>query len=154
MSGGTVVHPVTVLDEQSFHDRLVAGWSRGIALIGGKARFALEIGMTPRGLDKVLTGSTPHACTILNSRKAHATALDEVLAGYRVRLVPASSVASTDENAGLPLLRAATKCIEAEADGRTDHIELLGMEPELRAAAALIAARLAQIDRLKGVGER
>jgi len=74
------------------------------------------------------------------------------MAGYRVRIVPDFAVCSTDQAAGLVLLRAATKCIEAEADGRTDHRELLDMEGELRAAGALIATQLARIDAIKGRG--
>lgn len=151
MSPGTVVRETPVLDEQSFHDRLTAGWGRCIPLAGGRSKFALAVGMTTRGLDKVLAGSTPHACTILNSRRAHASALDELMAGYGVRMVPAGAACSTDDHAGLALLRAAAKCIEAEADGEKNHVELLGMEPELRDAQALIAGMLARIDQIRGV---
>lgn len=149
MSQAPVVPETRTLDEQSFHDRLVAGWSRAIASLT-KPVFAHRIGMTTRGLEKVLAGSTPHACTIFNSRAAEPTALDEVLAGYGLRLVPADSACSSDEHAGLALLRAAHKCVEAEADGVKDHQELLAMEPELRASASIVANMLARIDALKG----
>lgn len=152
MTGGTVVREMPALDEQEFHERLTAGWARCIPLAGGRPKFALNVGMTVRGLDKVLAGSTPHACTILNSRRAHATALDELMAGYRVRMVPEGAACSTDDHAGIALLRAATKCIEAEADGVKKHGELLGMETELREAAAKIGGMLARIDAIKGTG--
>jgi hypothetical protein len=153
MNDGTVVRDIVTLDDQSFHFRLVAGWCRAIAKVG-KSRFAHGIGMTPRGLDKVLAGTTPKAHTIFNSRAADPSALDELLGAYGVRLVPASAACSSDDNAGLCLLRAATKCIEAEADGAKDHAELFAMEPELRDGAAKIAAMLARIDRLRGSGGR
>jgi hypothetical protein len=149
MNSGTVVRQIVTLDEQSFHDRLVAGWARGIARLG-KAKWAHKVGMSPRGVDKVLAGSTPHAHTILNSRAADTTALDELFAGYGVRLVPAEASCSSDEGAGLCLLRAAMKCCEAEADGVKNHAELFAMEPELRESAAKIAAMLARIDALRG----
>lgn len=151
MTARPVVPQMTVLDEEAFQNKLVAGWSRIIALVG-KPKFALDVGMSTRGLDKVLAGSTPRGATIFNSRAIHSTALDELLAGYGVRIVPAGAAASTDDHAGLALLRAATKCIEAEADGGKDHRELLGMEAELRIAGASIAGMLARIDRLKGTG--
>jgi hypothetical protein len=148
---GPVVPETIILDEQEFQGRLVAGFSR--CIVGaGKPRFALDLGMSTRGLDKVLAGSTPKGHSIFNVRSRHPTALDELLTGYRSRIVPDSAVCSTDQGAGLKLIRAAAKCIEAEADGQTDHLELLGMEVELREAAALIAGRLARIDRLKGTG--
>jgi hypothetical protein len=147
MSGGPVVREMRPLDEQSFHNRLVAGWSRIIAQIG-IAPFALTVRMSKRGVEKVLAGSTPHACTILNSLAEHPTALDEVWAGYGARLVPASAVCSTDSGAGLVMLKAATACVEAEADG-VNHQELLAMEAPLRASAAVHARLLARIDDLK-----
>lgn len=152
MTAGTVVREMPVLDEQAFHERLTAGWARCIPLAGGRAPFALKVGMTVRGLDKVLAGSTPHACTILNSRRAHPTAIDELMTGYRARIVPEGAACSTDDHAGIALLRAATKCIEAEADGVKNHSELLGMEGELREAAAVIGGMLARVDAIKGTG--
>lgn len=152
MRPGTVVPEIVTLGQQEFHSRLVAGWSRAIVHVG-RGAFADAIEMTTKGLAKVLgEDTTPHARTILNSRKAHPTALDELLAGYRVRLVPETAACSSDEGAGLSLLRAATKCVEAEADGVKHHHELLAMEPELRDAAAILAAMLTRIDRLKGTG--
>jgi hypothetical protein len=153
VNSGTVVPEIVTLDEQSFHDRLVAGLARGIARMG-KPQFALRIGMSTRGLDKVLGGSTPHACTIFNARAVDASVLDEVLAGYGIRLVPADAACTADDHAGVVLLRAATKCIEAEADGSKDHQELLGMEADLRASAAVHAALLARIDEIRGIGGR
>ena len=151
MTAGTVVPSCAALDEREFHDRLTAGWSRCIPLLGGREAFALSLGMTKRGLNKVLGGSTPHACTILNSRRAHPSALDELLAGYAVRIVPASAICSTDAGAGLVMLKAAAACVEAEADG-IDHRELLAMEAPLRASAEVHARLLARIDGIKGVG--
>ena len=152
MTPGPVVPETKVLDEQSFHNRLTAAWARVIAAMpGGKSAFAQAVGMTTRGLDKVLAGSTPHACTIFNSRRAHPTAIDELLTGYDVRLVPADAICSTDLGAGLVMLRAATACVEAEADG-IDHQELLAMEGPLRASAAMHAGLIARIDRIKRTG--
>jgi hypothetical protein len=102
------------------------------------------------GNSRSTTGSTPHACTIFNSRKAHPSALDELCDGYGIRMVPSHAACTTDAGAGIALLRAAAKCIEAEADGTKDHKELLGMEIELREAAANIAAMLVRIDYIKG----
>lgn len=149
MSAGPVVPEARALDERAFHERVTAGWSRCIPLAGGIEPFALAVGMGVRGVRKVLAGTTPHACTLINSRRAHPSALDELLAGYGVRLVPEGAVASSDAGAGLPLLKAATACVEAEADAVIDHRELLAMEPELREAAAHLGALLARIDRLR-----
>jgi hypothetical protein len=149
MSPVPVVPKIVTLREPEFHARLAAGWARSIALVG-RGTFADRIEMTPKGLGKVLAGSTPHACTLFNSRAAHPSALDELLGGYGLRWVPSCAIASTDVGTGIAMLRAATACVEAEADG-IDHVELLAMEPELRASAEKHARLLARIDALRGI---
>ena len=147
MSSNTVL----VVGDDEFHAALRMGLDRLAIKLGSKSRAAAALQMSPQAYAGVESGSVPCVKRLFGALEHDETVLDDVAALYRRKII---SREHGLERAAPALVAALHKVIEAEADGRITHDELLGMEAELRDAEKRLAGmleRIAEIRRPRGV---
>lgn len=137
-------------DETTFGSLFVAGLARVAAKIG-KGALADRMGRTTRSIDNIMGGGSTSAKAAFDTLLADPTALDEVLAAYRVRLVPLRSVAANDLLTSAGVINAMGKLVEANTDGIRDHNETLALAQLLRPHLAALTAIVREADELRGV---
>lgn len=140
------VNGVPVVSDDEFHEALTLGLDRMVVRLGGKGRAAAALQMSRQSYIEVENGTVPHVKRLFESLRHEETILDDVAKLYHVKVVPDGS----DIDRAAPALVAALhKVIEAEADGKIKHDELLAMEPELRDAEKRLCAMLERIAGLR-----
>lgn len=117
------VRPKVRADRADVSAALAAGWGRA-AFVHGKGALADGVGITPRCVNRALTGeTTPELVAAVNSLLVDPTALDEVLALVGFRAVPLDAIAADDLTLVVGLTGAGADYVERLADGRIDHVD-------------------------------
>lgn len=141
----SVLPESTRLSEARFHDLIVLGLARLSAKFG-REKVAAAMGRDRRSLENVFAGSEPKAKALLDTLLLDATALDEVLSAYGLRVVPVQQGAEDDMHLAAGLSHGLTKLIESAAG---DHNETLMIAEILRPHMRGLAAIVDQADRLR-----
>lgn len=138
---------VLVVGDDEFHAALRMGLDRMALKLGSKSRAAAALQMSPQAYLETERGSVPHIKRLLEAVANHdENLLDDVAALYRRKFVPDGH----DQDRAAPALVAALhKVIQAEADGKITHDELLAMEPELRDADKRLSGMLQKIAEIR-----
>jgi hypothetical protein len=149
----TTSAPVVPPAKSQVQNALAVGIARAVAKVGGAGTLADRIGTSVATITRTTAAThLPELHTAFAATMADPTALDEVADLYGVRVVPAGSVCTSDTlRLSATLCTLLSKAIDAEMDGRVDHVELLGMERELRDARAMIDRKLARIGEIRGL---
>jgi hypothetical protein len=142
----TLVPKHSLPNELEFHNALVAGLARA-AKNCGRGTLADAMGISGRALDKIFAGGQTRAKHLFDALAAADCVLDDIADLYRRKFVLKGL--SEGERLAPTLCAALHKVIDAEADGITDHRELLAMETELRAASKKIDALLDRITEVR-----
>lgn len=137
---------VPVVSDEEFHHALTLGLDRMVVRLGGKGRAAAALQMSRQNYIEVENGSVPHVKRLFEALEHEETLLDNIAALYRRKVVPDGHAL---DRAAPALVAALHKVIEAEADGRITHDELLAMEPELRDAEKRLCGMLQRISELR-----
>jgi hypothetical protein len=141
MKPRTVLPLKPVPDEARFHALLVQGLAR-VAAKHGRGQLSDAMGRSGRQLDNVFGGSDPKAKALFDALALDPTALDEVIAAYGLRIVPATDGQENDMRLAAGIAAGLAKLIESNADGVRDHNETLAiaavMRPHLGALTNII----------------
>lgn len=146
--------PSSPLTKERVQSKLVQSWSRTIAerFEGSKSAFATKIGCCPDTVSNALAGKNlPELHTVLNSLLACPNALDEAIAVYGFRIIPADAAMSPDMQTLFEMSRALTSFIDALDDGRRDHRETLELAELLRPVVPKLTAIIHEAEGLKAV---
>lgn len=132
--------------------KLSEAWGRTSKLIGGKGTMADRMGLDDyRTIDNALCErNLPEAQTIFNSLCADPSALDEVLALYGMRAVPAQSEAANDLHVIAELSGAASEWLNRLVDGVRCHRDTARLAELFRPLVCEMQAIIAEADRAKG----
>lgn len=133
---------VLVVGDDEFHAALMAGLCRMAGKLGSKSRAAAALQMTPQAYAETEKGSVPHVKRLFEALAHDEHVLDDIASLYSRKVVPDGKEI---DRAAPALVAALHKVIEAEADGRITHDELLAMEPELRNAEKRLSGMLQKI---------
>lgn len=145
-----VLQDRTALPKGRVSALLSAGWARAIAA-SGKGAFADALEVSENTIGNALAQrTTPELHTVLNSLTVDPTALDELLAGYGVRLCPLHAVAANDLATAAGVISAMGSLVEAMADGHRDHNETLAVAQLLRPHMSAVNAIIHEADALRG----
>jgi DNA-binding XRE family transcriptional regulator len=129
---------------------LSAGWARSIAKYG-KGTFADKLEVSENTIGNALAQrTTPELHTALNSLTIDPTALDELFAGYGLRLCPIHSEAANDLATAAGVIGAMGGLVEALADGHRDHNETLAIAQLLRPHMPAVNAIIHEADQIRG----
>lgn len=138
------------LTKQRVSALLSAGWARTAAKTG-KGRLADGVDATEKTIENAMAGRTvPELHTALNSLTVDATALDELFAGYGVRLSPLHAEASNDLAMAAGTLNAMSELIARLADGIRCHTDTLAIAALLRPHMPALTAIIQDADALRG----
>lgn len=145
-----VLRQIAPLPKHRVAALLAAGWSRVIARIG-RGTFADTLEVSENTVGNALAGrTTPELHTALNSLAADPTSLDEVLAGYGLRLAPLHATAANDMVTAAGVINAMGELVKALADGNRDHNETLAIAALLRPYLPHLVAIVTEADGLRG----
>jgi hypothetical protein len=150
MRRSNFLRQITSLPKHRVSNLLAAGWARVIAK-EGKGAFADRLECSENTISNALSGkTTPEFHTALNSLAIDITALDEVFAGYGVRLVPLHAEAANDLAMSAGVINAMGELVARLADGERDHNDTLAVAALLRPHIPAISAIVREADELRG----
>lgn len=146
---GIVRPPVEPLTEEEVRAKLASGLLR-LTTAHGPQKVGLKIGCH----EKTVRAARDQSSTLridlaLNLLALDPTALDEVLAGYGMRLVPLQPDALGDLHTAAGLIEGAGELVRANADGRRDHRETMAIADKLRPYLPALIAIVDQADALR-----
>ncbi len=154
MSAATSFPRINSLPKHRVSALLAAGWAR-VASSVGKGRLVDAVEATEKTVENAMAGRTvPELHTALNSLAADPTALDELLAGYGVKLCPLHAEAANDIATAAGLSEVVSALLLAIADGHRDHIETIQVATHIRPYLPALLSIVAEADRLLGSGSR
>lgn len=146
------VFPKRARTKREVCEALGEGWRRVAKHIGGKGTMADRMDQDgTRTIDNALSGrNLPEAHTVFNSLCADPSALDEVLALYGMRAVPAQSEAANDLHVIAELSGAASEWLNRLVDGVRCHRDTARLAELFRPLVCEMQAIIAEDDRAKG----
>lgn len=149
MGRHSVLHDPSGPEEGLFHDALILGLSR-IAVQLGRGTLADRSKRTTRSLDMLFAGETgiPNAKGFCDFLLADATALDEVLALYGVKVCARQAKADADMATASQMAAAVAELIAALEDGRRNHNETIRVAKHLRPLLPKLTAIVAEADEI------
>lgn len=145
-----VVPVESSVSEQSFHNAMVAGLARAAQCLGSQRALAFVMDLSTKQVGNIMRGGSTDPKRLWDVRAVVPSALDEIADLYRCRIVHKDTSCACDAKLSVATCALLAKAIDAELDGSEDHLELLGMEDELRALRMLIDRRLDKISGLRG----
>jgi hypothetical protein len=129
---------------------LSAGWAR-VASKVGKGKLADGVDATEKTVENAMAQRTvPDLHTALNSLTVDASALDELFAGYGLKIAPLHAEAANDLVTAAGVIDAMGELVKAMGDGHRDHNETLAIATLLRPYMPALQAIIAQADVLRG----
>jgi hypothetical protein len=150
MTGATSFPKIAALPKHRVSALLSAGWARVAARVG-KGRLADGIEATEKTVENAMSGRTvPELHTALASLAVDPTALDELLAGYGVRLAPLHAEAANDLQTAAGVVNAMGALIARLADGVRCHNDTLAVGSLLRPHMPALTAIVSEADQLRG----
>lgn len=128
-----------------------AAWGR-VANSIGRGSLADKAGMDEQTVKRAVAGpSLPAAEHLLNSLVADPTALQEVLALYGLKAVPATASAANDMDLVTDLSRTVAEYLARIADGKRCHIDTAVLANLFRPIIPQMQAIVDESDRSKGL---
>lgn len=119
-------------------------------MAGKKGAFVDAIDSSPATVNRALTGdSVPELHTALNSLAFDATALDEVLALYGVKIAPLQVEAANDLATISSLSNLAGQFAKALEDGHRDHRETCQLADAIRQLMKALSAICVEADTVR-----
>lgn len=134
-------------DEAQFHALLVQGLAR-VAATHSRGKLSDAMGRSGRQLDNVFAGADPKAKALFDALTLDPTALDEVLAAYGLRAMPATASLQDDMRLAAGISAGLAKLIDANADGVRDHNETLAIAAVIRPHIGALQTIINQADEL------
>ncbi len=150
MTGGNVCPKASPLLEEDFR-RLVSATLRRLLAARKQGELAYVAGVEERTIANALhERNSLGAKAVLNLLLADPTALDELLAHYGLKAVPADAAGANDHMQVMAGAAGFTSTMaEALADGRVDHRERAVIAENARALHAQLGQLIAAHDRRK-----
>ena len=148
---GPVVPAVYDVSEAEFHARVVLGLERAARKLGGDRPVAAAMDLSTKQVGNIKRGASTDPKRLFDLNQKCPGVLDDIADAYGVRIVPKDAICTSDVRTSSALVTLLAKVIDAEADGSIDHVELLGMEWELRTVRAILDRKLSRIGGLKAV---
>lgn len=150
MLHSNIFSKIAPLPKQRVRALLAAGWSRVIANVGiGSFADVVESSTNTVG-NALALRTTPELHTALNSLAVDPTALDELLAGYGLRIMPLHNEAANDLVTLSGVCGVASEWAAAMQDGRRDHNETLRLADNIRPLLPALTAVVREADALRG----
>lgn len=149
MADSTVVLPNMDISEAEFHAGMVLGLSRAEKALGGRRQLAAAMDLSTKQVGNIMDrGASTDPKRLFDLWELGS--LDDIADLCKFRVVPKGAVCSSDVGrSSLTVLGLLSKLMEAEADGKIDHSEKLGMESDLRAVRSFIDRMLQDIADLR-----
>ncbi|GAM01902.1 hypothetical protein [Sphingomonas parapaucimobilis] len=148
MADAHVVLSITDISEEEFHPLMVLGLLRVERALGGRRQLAAAMDLSTKQVGNIMRSGSTDPKRLFDTWQ-HGS-LDDIADRYGFRVVPKGAVCSSDVGrSSLTVLGLLQKLMEAEADGKIDHSEKLGMEPDLRAVRSFIDRMLEDIADLR-----
>jgi hypothetical protein len=144
------VRPKGALSKAKVSAALAAGWSRVVGTRKGAMADVMEV--DTKTINRALTHeNTPELHTALNSLVFDASALDEVMALYGLRVAPMHCAAANDLVTLADVTGLASALARALGDGKRTHQETLQLANLIRPVICELSAIVAEADQIKGV---
>lgn len=148
MTNAHVLPPVLDISEEQFRAVMILGLSRVEKTLGGRRQLAAAMDLSTKQVGNIMRAGSTDPKRLFDIWESGS--LDDIADLYGFRVVPKGAVCSSDVGrSSLTVLGLLQKLMEAEADGKIDHSEKLGMEPDLRAVRSFIDRMLEDIADLR-----